>query len=235
MKKIILLIGLLGASAIFSFAQKPKSPAPKIVKKTPPVAAVVVKAAAAAISDADWKTLVDALAAENWDASASLAARLLARLKTENEKKQMARLRYFYLYALAGKIFKLAASKNAAAQEILAWDEIKRASAQFFGKEFVLPPRRFSADCPPAALNFVCAVKNNEKAVRTVAINRTGTEIHSFDYVLFDEKIAYENFKDNKIFLGGVLRKTEFNEDLSKPWVMRLIFAKGFAQVAFGE
>lgn len=238
MKKSILLLGLFCASANFSHAQKPKAPAPQTIKKTSPVisASVLPTAAAkpiAAISDAEWKPLVDALTAENWESSASLAERFLARLKIDNEKKQIARLRYFYLYALAGKILKLTAAKGAAArqQENFAREEIKRASARFLNREFILPPRLFSADCKRAALNYVCAVKGDEKAVRTVATNGAGTEIHSFDYVLFDEKIASNDFKDGKIFLGGTLRRIEFNEDLSKPWVMRMVFDKGFAAV----
>ena len=235
MKKLILLLGLFCASANFSNAQ-PIAPAPPAVKKTAPVAPAAVPAVAAkpiaAISDADWKLLVDALTAENWDASAALAARFLARLKIDNEKKQLARLRYFYLYALAGKILKLASTKDATAQQQnLLSEEIKRASARFLNREFVLPPRVFSADCKRAALNYVCAVKGDEKALRTVATNSSGTEIHSFDYVLFDEKIATKDFSGGKIFLGGTLRRIQFNEDLSKPWVMRMVFDKGFAAV----
>ncbi|MBA2621021.1 MAG: hypothetical protein H0U87_07460, partial [Acidobacteria bacterium] len=202
MKKLILLLNLFCASASFSHAQKPIAPAPQTVKKISPVVPAAPVSATfakpiALISDAEWKPLVDALTAENWDASATLAERFLARLKIDNEKKQVARLRYFYLHALAGKILKLAAAtKNASTQEQqnLLWEEIKRASARFLNREFVLPPRLFSFDCKRAAFNYVCTVKGDEKAVRTVATNAAGSEIHSFDYVLFDEKIASKDF-----------------------------------------
>jgi hypothetical protein len=32
--------------------------------------------------------------------------------------------------------------------------------------------------------------------------------------------------------LGGTLKRAEFNQDLAKPWVMRLFFEKGFVSFA---
>ena len=70
--------------------------------------------------------------------------------------------------------------------------------------------------------------------LRSVATDSRGLEIHSFDYVMFDEKIALKGFTENKTFVGGILRKIEFNDGLAMPWVMRLVFAKGFARVVIG-
>lgn len=241
MKKICLMWTLLFLSAVLCAGQKPPTPAaPKSKQpKTKPSAtkisllpAVKAKPSAAQtaeISAADWKLLADWLTAENWEKSAALSMRFINRLKSDNEKKQLARLRYFYLYSLSGKIFELSATKNSAAEKA-AWDELKKTAQAFAGKEFVLPPRPFLGDCRQV-FNYICAVKNNDRALRTTATGKNGTEILSFDYVLFDEKISVNEFAENKTFLGGYLKKAEFNPDLSKPWVMRLIFDKGFVRI----
>lgn len=181
------------------------------------------------ISAVDWKSLAVSLTAEDWDKSASLSSRFINRLPIENEKKQLAQLRYLYLYSLAGKILALSATKNAGGEKAVR-AELRKTAATFAGREFVLPARRFLGDCRKV-FNYICAVKDNGRALRTTATGKNGTEIHSFDYVLFDEKVATGEFAENKTFLGGVLRKIEFNDDLTKPWVMRLIFDKGFVRV----
>lgn len=241
MKKIILTTILLSFPAVLCAAQKNQTPAapkpkqPETKSNAPKIAAssaVKPKPSAAnttEISAADWKTLADALTIENWEKSGALSLRFISRLKAENEKKQLARLRYFYLYSLSGKLFKLSAAKDAAGEKAVR-GELKKSAAAFTGKEFVLPPRAFLGDCQKV-FNYICTVKNNDRALRTTATGKNGTEILSFDYVLFDEKISVKEFAGNKTFLGGYLRKTEFNDDLSKPWVMRLIFDKGFLRI----
>lgn len=84
-------------------------------------------------------------------------------------------------------------------------------------------------------LNFICGVKDNEKAFRTTATNKNGTSIHSFDYVVFDKTVELKQFTDKQVFLGGTLKKVEFNDDMTKPWVMYLIFEKGFIRVVVNE
>lgn len=211
------------APAKIPIVKKPVSPAikPKLIE------------AATEIAEADWKNLSDSLTAENWDKSSRLAREFISRLKADNEKKQLARLRYFYLYSLAGKVFKLSAAKNTTGETAVR-DQLKSAVSIFSGEEFVLPPRQFLGDCR-TAFNFICAVKDSDRAVRTTATGKSGLEIHSFDYVLFDRKIGFKEFTENKTFLGGTLRKAEFNENPAQPWIMRLVFNKGFARVIVGD
>ncbi len=208
------------------------STATKVLKPTAAPKPISIKTVPE-IPAADWKILTDALTAEDWEKSASLSSRFINRIKTENEKKQLARLRYFYLYSLSGKIFKLAAAKNQGGEkaEKAAFDELRKTAADFIGSEFVLPPRSFLGDCRKS-FNYICRVKGSDKAFRTTATGRNGTEILSFDYVLFDKKVGIDEFAQNKTFLGGTLRKAEFNADPAKPWVMRLIFDKGFVRIA---
>ena len=184
---------------------------------------------AVVISDNEWKVLTDSLSAENWDKAAFYAAGLMNRLKIDNDRKQLAQLRYFYLFALAGKIHK-AHDAGKKTDEEMAWHDLDKAVDSLIGKEFVLPPREYRTDCSKA-LNFICSVKDNEKAFRTTATNKEGTAIHSFDYIVFDKKVELKPYADKQFFLGGTLKKVEFNDDMNEPWVMYLIFEKGFVRV----
>ncbi len=185
------------------------------------------------ISEKEWKILTDALLAEDWEKGAFFASLLVDRIKTDDEKKQLARLRYFYLYALAGKFLELSETKQTVKKEATL-EELKKASQAFIGKEFLLPPRQFLSDCE-GRVNFICPVKDNEKALRVTATTKNATAIVSFDYVLFDAKLDFNELNATQAFLGGTLKKIEFNEDLSKPWIMRLIFEKGFIRVVIGH
>lgn len=226
MKKLFFILILFCLPATLCLAQKRATPPVQSKPKTAAVQTV------AEIPAAEWKKLADSLSAEDWEKSASLASEFTGRIKTDNQKKQLAQLRYLYLYALAGKILKLREAKNTGG-ETAVWHELKKAAASFTGKEFVLPPRKFLGECSKS-FNYICAVKDNDKVLRSVATDSRGLEIHSFDYVLFDQKIALKEFTENKTFVGGTLRKIEFNDDLAKPWVMRLILDKGFARVVIG-
>lgn len=225
MRKIIFYTVILCFAVLPVVAQQIK-PAVKIAAPKAAQTAIVKE-----VSTAEWKILTDALQAEDWKTSALLASKYLGKLKTDNEKKQMARLRYFYLYAVAGKI--LAASTiNLPSAEIDAdWKLLDKAISDFTGKEFVLPPRQFKSECK-GVLNYICSVKSNDSALRITATNKIGTMIHSFDYILFDNKLVLADFAEKELFLGGKLNRAEFNQDMSKPWVMRLFFEKGFVSAA---
>ena len=185
------------------------------------------------IPDKEWGVMVDYLKKENWDSAVFYAAGLMRRLRTDNDKKQIAQLRYFHLFSLAGKIMKFHEAGKTAEKEA-AWVELDKAVEDSIGKEFILPPREYRSICDKN-LNFVCPVKDNDKAFRTAATNEKATVIHSFDYVVFDKAVNFSQFSDKRVFLGGTLKKVEFNEDLTEPWVMYLIFEKGFVRVVVDE
>lgn len=218
---ITIFICLLTANV---FAQKSQTSVKMIPKNVPIQQKVLTE-----IPDADWNALVKSLDAEDWNKSAALAAQYLENLETDNDKKQLAQLRYIYIYSLTGKILDYNAQSNAIETE-KTWDELDRIMATFIGKEFLLPPRRFVEDCDKK-LNIICQVKDTPNAFRTTATNREGNAIHSFDYVVFDQAVDIKEFDEKPTFLGGILRKAEYNEDKSKPWVLRLYFNKGFIRV----
>lgn len=223
MKNIVLFTMIFCLSASFGAAQKT---APPIKKESPkPVTIETVTS----ISEAEWKTLTDSLQAEDWKNSTLLASQYLQKLKNDNEQKQLAQLRYLYLYSLAGKI--LAVSNVAVPFDRDAlWKQLDEAVGSFVGKEFLLPARQSLTECKNV-LNYICPVKDTERALRVTATNKEATGIHSFDYVSFDKKIALGEFAGRETFIGGRLKKAEFNEGLSKPWVMRLYFEDGFVRV----
>lgn len=185
------------------------------------------------IPEREWKVMIDALKAENWDNAAFYASGLLRRLKVDNDRKQIAQLRYFYLFSLAGQVLK-SHEAGKQTQKETAWMELEKAVKDFTGKEFILPAREYRSTCDKN-LNFICPVTANEKGFRTAATNKDATAIHSFDYVSFDKIIDLSQYADKQIFLGGTLKRVEFNDDLSKPWVMYLMFEKGFVRVVVEE
>ncbi|MEP6904195.1 MAG: hypothetical protein ABJA66_20925 [Actinomycetota bacterium] len=224
MRKVIFFTILICLSAAGVFAQKTQTTVRTIPKSVPVQQKILTE-----IADADWNILAKSLSSEDWNKSAALAAQYLDNLKTDNDKKQLAQLRYIYIYALTGKILDYNAQANALEAE-KTWNELDRVMATFIGKEFVMPPRRFVENCDKL-LNVICRVKDTTKAFRTTATNKEGNAIHSFDYVVFDEAVDIKEFDEKPTFLGGTLQKADYNEDKSKPWILRLFFNKGFVSV----
>ena len=214
------MVALTGVFSIASAAQKSNAPV-KTVKPAATSTPVVTE-----VSAADWKILTDGLQAEDWTKAAGVAALYLGKLKTDNDKKQLAQLRYLRLYALAGKILAVQ-SANVPADNDALWKELDDAASESIGEELVLPPHRFLNECEKR-VNYICRVADNDRALRVTATNQEGTAIHSFDYIVFDDKNSLSVLPESEVFLGGVLRKIEYNQDASKPWIMRLIYEKGF-------
>ncbi len=224
MKKIIFITILICLSAAGIFAQKTQKPVRSMPKSVPVQQNILTE-----IANADWDILASALTTEDWNKSAVLAAQYLENLPVDNDKKQLAQLRYIYIYALTGKILDYNAQANALESE-KTWNELDRIMATFIGKEFLMPARRFVENCDKL-LNVICRVKDTPNAFRTTATNIEGNAIHSFDYVVFDQNVDIREFNEKPTFLGGILRNADYNEDKSKPWIVRLYFNKGFVSV----
>lgn len=223
MRNVVLIVSLFCLSASVCFSQKSKT-----ITKLP-----VVKQALpqpfAEIADADWRSLIDAVQVENWDKSASLANGYLTKIKIENEKKQVARLRYILLYALAGKIVETS-SANKTAEETKARAELEKTANGFLGKEFFMPSREVARDCENR-LNYVCRSKQQPNVLRVTATDHSGTAIYSFEYVRLKEYFNVLRNAGKEIVLSGILRKVEFNPNKSNVWIMRLIFGDGAVNV----
>jgi hypothetical protein len=214
MKKLIFFIVLFSLAVSVTFGQKRAAvnSAPKNI---------VQAARAGEIAEADWLRMADAMYLENWEKSSALAAQNLQKLKTDNAKKQLAQLRYIYLYSLAGKV----------SEGKMAFAEFERVANGFVGQEFMLVSRQLLADCS-TKVNYICAAKDNERVLRVTATNRAATKIHLFEYVVLSERFDLRANSEKLAFLGGNLKKVE--SSLYKPdmKIMRLIFDKGYVKVA---
>lgn len=223
MKKVVLLIILLCLSTVVCFSQKSKTPVVTIAAKPAPVKT------AAEIPDADWRILVDAVQSENWEKSRSLANGFLTKTKTENNKKQIARLRYILLYALAGRIVE-ASFAGKKAEEAKARVELEKAAKRFLGKEFFMPSREVSDDCE-GRLNYICRSKQQANVLRVTTTSQAGTAILSFEYLRLKQNFSISENIGKEAVLSGVLRKIEFNPNKSNVWIMRLFFENGSVNV----
>jgi hypothetical protein len=211
------LLFCFGVSASFTQTRNPaQNPAPKKPAASPQT---IVKTTTEISAD-EWTKIVDAFDKEDWMRAVLLAQMALGRLKNDNDKKQLAQLRYFYLYALAGK----------AAGGQIAYAELENTARSFIGKEFLMPSRQFLSNCT-AKVNYICPVSDNEKALRVTATNKTGSAIHSFEYVKFNEKIDISGNDGKEAFIGGTLQAAQVNLYKQNIRILRLIFDKGSANI----
>ncbi len=153
----------------------------------------------------------------------------MTKIKTENSKKQIARLRYILLYTLAGKIVE-AALAGKKPEEAKARIEHERAANGFLEKEFFMPSREISDDCD-GRLNYVCRSKQQKNVLRVTATSQAGTAIHSFEYLRLKETFSITESIGKEVVLSGVLKKIEFNPNKSNVWIMRLFFENGSVNV----
>ena len=216
MKKLFLSAVLFCLTAAGAFAQQRKTELPaKPAPKKQPAAATPQKAAE--IPAAEWNAVIEALDKEDWTRASVLSSGAMDRLKTDNEQKQLARLRYFYLYALAGK----------AAGGQMTYDELGRVAARFVGQEFLMPSREFLADCQ-GKVNYICPVRGDRNALRVTATNRSGSMIHAFEYVRLNEKYDLAGREGQAAFVGGKLDRAEITSPRENLLILRLVFEGGF-------
>lgn len=224
MKKLLLFVFFTSAAFYSAVAQTRESqtkPVPKNIsvgKPTIPVTFVTE------IPADEWGEIVKTLEAENWNKSSMLTSTAIKKLKADNEKKQLARLRYLYIYSLAGKI----------AQKTMPAAELERISQAFIGQDFLMPSRQVLSDCTEK-VNYVCAVKADDSSLRVTATNKAATAIHSFEYVKLSEKFDVASNNDKKAFLGGKLKKLEIGNYKNGMKIVKLYFEDGYADVVNGQ
>ncbi|MGI8555211.1 MAG: hypothetical protein ACR2LT_02495 [Pyrinomonadaceae bacterium] len=217
MKRYIFLISLLFLTVSSTlYAQKRRTP----IKPAPKKTAAAATAPLTEISAKDFGAVTAALDKEDWTQAAFLSSLALAKLKTENGKKQLAQIRYFYLYALAGKT----------AQGKMPYSELEKIAGKFIGEEFLMPRRTILADCT-GKVNYICAVKDDHQTLRVTATDRAAN-IHSFEYVKLDEAFDLTEMDGKSAMLGGNLEKIESYANKSNVRILRLFFTKGFVNIA---
>ncbi|MGI9035196.1 MAG: hypothetical protein ACR2GD_04050 [Pyrinomonadaceae bacterium] len=215
MKKFIFVFILFCLAAFPIFGQKRKTIVKSAPRKQTPAPVTEIPAK-------DWDAITDALNREDWTQAALVSRIALGKLKSENNQKQLARLRYFYIYALAGKV----------AEGKTAYAELEKAANNFIGKEFMTPNRTILADCA-GRVNYICAVKGDDQTLRVTATDKVAT-IHLFEYVKLTEKFDVVNNNNQTASPDGILEKVESHLTKSNVRIMRLIFGQGFVQIVHG-
>jgi hypothetical protein len=214
MQRFIIVIACLFVAAGGSFAQKRKTPAKPSTPKPAPVTTV------SELPEGEWSGIIRALEAEEWDKSSMLSGNALKKLRFENDKNQLARLRYIYLFSSAGRV----------AQGKMTATELQNIAQTFVGQAFIMLDRNALTNCQNS-LNYVCPVKANKSALRVSATNKAFTTIHSFENVKLLQPFDFTQNNLKNVFVGGTLRQVEVNQKPEKVWIMRLSFENGWVQM----
>ena len=222
MKKYIFLFFFLIFAVAPISAQKRKTLVKPVTKKPlgKQPASNQTAAPVTEISDKDWNTLTDALNKEDWTQAAMLSALALEKLKTENDKQQIGQLRYFYVYAMEGKV----------AEGKASYTELEKILRDFIGREFIMPKRMILSDCREK-VNYICAAKDgDEEILRVTAADKVAT-IHAFEYVKLSEKFDVQNNNGKSASLAAILESVEPYSGKSDLKIARLTFAAGLATI----
>lgn len=180
----------------------------------------------------DWNDLESALRLEDWTKTAILSDQYLKKLIAETKDGKIARLRYIFLYALAGKVISYSFSGDRE-QEIAARNQLDKAAKDLVGKEFIFPVRKVLADCK-GVVNYVCESKDNAGYLRIAATNSAGTSIHFTEYIEMRRlKFDVKRFDKADVILGGKLAGVRLNPKRSNILVMTLQFEDGFVEKIF--
>lgn len=214
MSRIITIIVCFLLTCVIGFSQTRKTPVNSVSPKQSP-STVRTK-----VLENEWREISTALEAEDWERVSSLSASVLKTLKDEDEARRLARLRYFYLFSLAGKV----------AQGRMTVTELQNIAQAFVGQEFVMLDRNVLSNCDKS-LNYICPVRDDKNALRVTATNKAFTTIHSFEYVKLLQPFNFAENSLKNVFVGGKLKKVEINPKPEKVWIMRLFFEDGWVQI----
>jgi hypothetical protein len=214
MKKYAVLFLLLAFAALPLCAQKRRVAQKKVAAAAPPAVTVTE------ISVAEWDALTESLNKEDWTLSTALSSAAMNKLQGENDKQQLAQLRYLYVYALTGKV----------AQGKATYAELEKALPNFIGREFVMPSRTILADCNQK-VNYICSVKDEDGVLRVTAADKVAT-IHLFEYVKLSESFDAAKNDGKSAALSGILEAYENYSGKPNTKIVRLIFAAGLVTLA---
>ncbi|HEU4769569.1 MAG TPA: hypothetical protein VFS77_19540 [Pyrinomonadaceae bacterium] len=174
-----------------------------------------------ALNEQQWEKLFSALEAEDWEKSAELAKQYLAKLKTDDAQKSMARLRYMLLFSSAGKV---TAGK-------MSYEELKKVVDPLVGTEVQLPYGKIIQDCH-GNFGALCLTPKGSRDVTVASANQTGTNIHAFVYTDLTGEIDSEALLGKFGAVRGVVESIQYNPNQSKIWLMRVFLKDGSIELA---
>jgi hypothetical protein len=225
MKQTFFIIILLLSSVSFIAAQTDK----KLVldENVPNLPSINAKETGKDISAADWSKLESALQVEDWTKTLTLVEEFQNKLDGETKDFKKARLRYIYLYSLAGKLLSYSFSGDREGEEYMR-ARLEVAAKSYVGREFVFPVRKILADCK-GAVNYVCESTENPGFLRIAATNSNGTSVHLSEYIeMKPVKLDVKKHNNADVILGGILKGVRLNPEKSNKLIMTLQFEDGF-------
>ena len=173
------------------------------------------------LSGQEWEKLFSALEAEDWEKSAELSKQYLAKIKSEDSEKSLARLRYMLLFSSAGKV----------TLGKMSYDELKTVAEPLVGQEVQLPYGEIIKECR-GKLGAICFTPKGSHDVSVASTNGKGTYIHAFVYTALREKFDYEAHLGEFATVRGVVESIQYNPNQSKIWIMRVSLKDGSVVMA---
>lgn len=166
------------------------------------------------VSEKQWQDVLVAVSNEDWDNAFQLASTYIKQMKTSDER--LPRLRYIYLYAAAGRV----------SAGIMSFDDLEPLVKDLNGKEIVLPYRRIAVNCH-GDFNFICGKESTKDELVVAASDKSGTTIHSFEYVQLKEKFDAVSHQGEIASIGGIIDAIKLNPNKSRFLVMRIYITGG--------
>jgi len=191
MKQILLIILLCIFSSVLICAQTPAKPDP--------------------LTETHWKELLTALDREDWDTGFDRSSEYLRRVREEDDRKRVARLRYTVLFTAAGKVF----------SGKMSYDELEKVIVGFAGKEIVFPYRAIKGNCE-GDFNYICWSKEDQNKAMITATNKKAVSIFAFEYVEFKDKFNFAKNEGKMAEITGIVKAINPNPNRSNIVILRI-------------
>lgn len=166
----------------------------------------------AAVSEEQWKTLVETVGKQDWNKSVSLAEACLRDMDDSDDR--LPRLRYIYLYAAEGDV----------SEGRMSFEDLDKLGKSLVGKTITLPFREVVTKVD-GALNFITGTEGDPTKLMVTATNQDGTTIHAFEYFSLKEPFDVAKHNGELASISGVVDKVVPNPNKSRAIVGR-IFVK---------
>jgi hypothetical protein len=159
-------------------------------------------------TDEEFEKVLVAVSNEDWNTALDLSSKYLRQMKAEDER--LPRLRYIYLYSVAGKV----------SEGRMEFADLAESAKQFIGKNVVLPYRPITRECH-GDLNFICPAKDSPDKLVVAATNKKGTTILAFEYVQLKEAFDFASHEEEPASIVGIIQAIVPNPNKSRALVMR--------------
>lgn len=143
--------------------------------------------------------LIEALKKEQWNTSAEISLKMLQQNTDSVNADQPAMLRYMYIKSVAGLLNQKVITKDEALEKVKSFQTLR----------LILAGHPILKKC---GQNCIQLSADKPNTLFTNATNVKGTEIHSFEYVLFNQDITPKDMEEIEGKTGrleGILKSVE--------------------------